>query len=278
MASQLCIFSDKYSMSGLVVLVANQHPGIVGVTATDLRGQIWRGHIVAQAHSKQSTQQTEPATSLERLHADRAGLAGELDILHRSAARLRDAASGEAAVLREIVEMGTTELAAMTAWATAGAAGEPPTPDLKQRRAVAERLVAAQAAAAAANGAGEDIAHQVQEMTQRIKIVTERIDAAVLDSVADEFLDLCQQNSVAVEQLRLVSLRIFGLCSYLSTEGRRRNDGADTAGGKQYLARAEQLANAANKLPKPGVSHVEIAGAADTWGRHVANLRRGPLS
>ena len=40
---------------------------------------------------------TEPTTALEQLHADRASLAGEL-----AAARLTEAATGEASVIQEI--------------------------------------------------------------------------------------------------------------------------------------------------------------------------------
>jgi hypothetical protein len=60
----------------------------------------------------------------------------------------------------------------------------------------------------------------------------------------------------------LTSHRIFGLCSFLSTEGRRLNDRTDTEAGKRYSARAEALAAAAGKLPEPGVSQIEIAAAA----------------
>src|SRR3979411_1314872 len=93
------------------------------------------------------TSSAEPATVLEQLHADRAGLTGELAGLQASSARLRETANAEAAVLREIGEMGSAEIATMTAWASAGCAGEQPVPDLKQRRALAEKLGAAQSAA-----------------------------------------------------------------------------------------------------------------------------------
>ena len=53
------------------------------------------------------------------------------------------------------------------------------------------------------------------------------------------------------------------------------NDRTDTEAGKRYLARAEALTAAANKLPKPDVSPAEIAAAANEWGRHVADLRKG---
>src|SRR5258708_6673633 len=49
---------------------------------------------------------TEPATPLEQLQADRAGLTRELAALNTSAARLRETAASTAAVLAEIDELG----------------------------------------------------------------------------------------------------------------------------------------------------------------------------
>jgi hypothetical protein len=93
------------------------------------------------AQTKEAPSATEPATPLERLHADRAGLASELAGLNASSARLRETGAAEAAVLREIGEMGSAEIAAMTAWASAGCVvGDQPVPDQKQRRALAEKL------------------------------------------------------------------------------------------------------------------------------------------
>jgi hypothetical protein len=101
------------------------------------------------------------------------------------------------------------------------------------------------------------------------------IEVAILDAMELEFVDICRQNTDVVDLLRKSSLRIFGLCSFLSTEGRGLNDRTDTEAGKRYLARAEALASTANKLAKSGVSQVEIAAAANEWGRHVADLRKG---
>jgi hypothetical protein len=219
-----------------------------------------------------------PVTPLEQLHADRAGLTGELAVLSASSTRLRETANAEAAVLREIGEMSSAEIAAMTAWASAGCAGDPPAPDQKQRRALAEKLNAAQSAAAAAKGAGQDIDHQISVLNQRMATIAGQIEVAVLDAAELEFAEVCRQNTAFVDLLRKSSLKIFGLCSFLSTEGRRLNDRADTDGGKRYLARAEALAAAANKLPKPGVSQVEIVSAANDWARRIADLRKGPAT
>jgi hypothetical protein len=241
------------------------------------RASVFKGSAMAPA-TKSLTSATEPATQLAELHRDRAGLTSELAGLNASAARLRETAASEAGVLAEIGAMGSAEIVAMTTWASAGCIGDPPAPDQKQRRALAEKLATAQSAAAAAKGAGQDIDHQIGELNNRLRAIGSQIEIAVLDAAELEFAEVCRQNAAYVELLRQSSLSVFGLCSFLSTEGRRLMDRADTEGGKRHLARAEAIAATANKLPKPGVSQVEIAAAANEWARRIAALRKGPAS
>jgi hypothetical protein len=219
---------------------------------------------------------TEPATPLERLHADRAGLTGELASLNASSARLRETANAGAAVLREIGAMGSAEIAAMTAWASAGCIGDPPTPDLKQRRGLAEKLAAAQVAAAAAKAVGADIDRQIAELNDKLRAIAAQIEKAALDGLHDEFRVLSDQHLAAIEAVRKLAARLHGLCSYLSNEGRRRLDRGDQEGGKAYLARAEALTSI--KLPNPGVTQGEIIEAANDWARRAAALNKGPAA
>ena len=65
------------------------------------------------ATAKSLTPAPQPATPLERLHADRSGLASELAALNASSARLNETANAEAAVLRVIGAMGSAEIAAI---------------------------------------------------------------------------------------------------------------------------------------------------------------------
>jgi hypothetical protein len=215
----------------------------------------------------------EPATALEQLHRDRAGLTSELAVLSASSARLRETANAEAAVLREIGDMGSAEIAAMTAWASAGCIGDPPAPDLKQRRALAEKLATTQSAAAAAKGAGADIDHQIGERNDRLRDIAAQIEKATLDAMQADFHGLNNQHLAATEALRKVSARMLGLCSYLANEGRRRADNGDQEAGKRYLARAEALNSI--KLANPGVTQGEIIEAANDWSRRAATLRSG---
>jgi DNA repair exonuclease SbcCD ATPase subunit len=220
-----------------------------------------------------AAQSKQTSSPLEQLHADRAGLTGELTGLQASSARLRETANAEAAVLREIGEMGSAEIAAMTAWASAGCAGEQPAPDLKQRRALAEKLAAAQSAAAAAKGAGQDIDAKIVSINGELADLSRVIEKAALDAMQADFGGLSAQHLAATEALRKISAKLYGLCSYLANEGRNRIDRGDHEAGKAYLARAEALNGI--KLPNPGVTQGEIIEAANDWSRRAAALRSG---
>lgn len=229
--------------------------------------------MAAPATTPLTLSAAEPTTALEQLHADRAGLTRELTGLQASSARLRETENAEAAVLREIGEMGSAEIAAMTAWASAGCAGEQPAPDLKQRRALAETLAAAQSAATAAKGAGQGIDHQIGDINRKLAGISQAIEKAALDAMQADFGGLSEQHLAATEALRKLSAKLYGLCSYLANEGRNKIDRGEHEAGKAYLARAEALNGI--KLPNPGVTQGEIIEAANDWSRRAAALRSG---
>jgi hypothetical protein len=219
---------------------------------------------------------TEPATPLQRLHGDRAELASELATLNAASARLKETTNAEAAVLREIGAMGSVEIAAMTAWASAGCVGDPPAPDQKQRRALAEKLATAQAAAVAAKAVGTDIDHQISGLNDKLRAIAAQIEKAALDAMQADFSALNDQHRAATEVIRRLAAQMHGLCSYLSNEGRRLIDRGDHEAGKRYLARAEALNSV--KLANPGITQGEIIEAANDWFRRAATLRSGSRS
>jgi len=220
-----------------------------------------------------AAQSKQTPSPLERLHADRAGLTGELASLQASLARLRETANAEAAVLREIGEMGSAEIAAMTSWASGGCVGDGPAPDLKQRRTLAEKLAAAAAAATAAKAAGTEIDNQIGEINSRLRAISSQIEKAALDAMQADFSALNDQHLAATEAIRKLAAKMHGLCSYLSNEGRRLIDRGDLEAGKRYLARAEALTSI--KLASPGVTQGEIIEAANDWSRRAAALNKG---
>jgi hypothetical protein len=227
--------------------------------------------MAASATKLPTPSATEPATPLERLHADRAGLTSKLAALNASSARLSEAANAEAAVLREIGVMGSAEIAAMTAWAAAGCVGDQPTPDLKLRRTLGEKLATAQAAAAAAAGASEDINHQISQHTERLALINDQIQQAIFDKMETEHGHIIAQYRAVCEHGSQLAAKIHGLASYYGETGRTLISRGDQDRGATYLQRASALTNI--KLPNPGVSRLEIEAAAHEWSRRANVLR-----
>jgi hypothetical protein len=228
---------------------------------------------MAAPATKPLTSATEPATPLERLHRDRAGLAGELAALNTSAARLRETANAEAAVLREIGDLGSAEIVAMTGWASGGCVGDPPAPDLKQRRALAEKLVAAQSAAAAAKGAGQDIDQKIADVSNHLRTINAQIEVAAFDAVEVEHAAIMAQYQANCEEGRKLASRIHGLANFYGDKGRALFDRGDQDGATAYMRRSSALTGM--KLPNPGVSRANVEAAAAEWGRRIDALRRG---
>jgi hypothetical protein len=228
----------------------------IGVKPRKLSG----ANLTTAQTSKAPPADRQPVTAHEQLHADRARLTGELAGLNASSARLRETANAEAAVLREIGEMGSAEIAAMTAWASAGCVGDPPAPDQKQRRALVEKLSAAQSAAAAAKGAGQDIDHQIAELNQRLRSIGDEIEQTAFDLVGREHNEVIAEYRAVCERCGQLAAKISGLAMYYRDAG--------------HLQQASVIS--ATKLPNPGTNRLEIMAAADAWGRRITDLRRSP--
>ncbi len=130
---------------------------------------------------------TTPATTpLERLHATVPALARELDGLNKSSTRLQETAASEAAVLAEIDAMGAAEIAGMTKWATGGCIGDAPRPDQNKRIMLGQKLNAAQAATAAARGAGADINQKISALNDQLRAIGAQIEQAIFDKMETE--------------------------------------------------------------------------------------------
>ena len=221
--------------------------------------------------AKAQTVIVEP-TPLERLHRDRAAVGDELAALQASAARLRETANAEAAVLQEIGELGSAEIAVMTAWAANGCVGDPPAPDQKQRRALAEKLSTAQAAATAAKGAGQDIDQKIAEMSERLQVVDFEIEETVFAMVGAEHDAILTAYEANCEQGRKLAAKIHGLANFYGATGRGLIGRGNELAGIAYARRCQALTSI--KLPNPGVSLLEIEAASAVWSRRFAALRR----
>lgn len=218
--------------------------------------------MAASAAQSLTRSTTEPATALEQLHADRAGLTRELAGLQASSARLRETATSEAAVLAEIEELGRIEIAQMTKWAREGCHGDAPRSDQQKRIVLGQKLNAAQSAAAAATGAGQDIGHQIVQQTERLATINAEIEQAIFDLIEHEHGDVISEYVGVCERGSQLATQITGLALFYRETGNNQ--------------RAAVIFS--TKLPVVSTNPREVQLAADAWGRRAAALRSGSAS
>lgn len=226
---------------------------------------------LAQFQTK-ATQTTE----LVSLHTERAGVTGEISRLTGISTRLHAEAAAGASLLDELAKVAHAETNEMRAWADSGCKGAAPTSKLTEREAIAGKIASANASSAAAREAVGDIDEQIKLLTDRVKTIDQVIDNAALDTLQAEFAELNGEHVAAVEQVRRLSAKLHGLCSYLGSEGRRHLDRGEQAKGSSLLTRSEKLSTI--KLASTGVTQGEIIEAASDWNRRAAALRNGAAS
>jgi hypothetical protein len=219
---------------------------------------------------------TEPATPLQALHQARAGVVESVKRLTGISARLHAEAAAGASLIDELAKLAETETAEMRAWADSSCQGPAPKGKTAERQAIATKMAATNATAAAASKTLGEVDAQIAELNDRHRTIAAQIEKAALDGLHDEFRALSDQHLAAIEVVRKLSARLLGLCSYLTNEGRRRLDRGDQEGGKAYLARAEALTSI--KLANPGNTQFEIIEAANDWARRAAALNKGPAA
>jgi hypothetical protein len=228
---------------------------------------------MAATATKPTQLATEPATPLERLHHERAGLTDEATRLAGVLTRLKREAAAGSALSDELAKLSAVETDEMKVWAAGGCVGAAPKGKQTERQAIAVKMAGTNAAAAAAMAAMHDVDDQIKRVNTELANISAKIEGAALDAMQAELADIRIDHAAAIEQARKFSVLIFGLCSFLSNEGRRKIDNGDVEAGKRWLARAEQMS--AVKIPLPSLSQLEIIRAAEDWSRRAAILRAG---
>jgi hypothetical protein len=220
------------------------------------------GEIIIMPPAKLLAVPAEPATALETLHRDRAGLADKLADLNRAAAKLRETSTAEAAVLAEIAALGAAEIEAMTKWGRGGCIGDAPRSDQNQRIKLGQKLNAAQASASAAVGAGQDIHHDIRQQTEQLALINDQVEQAVFDLVEREHNEVISEYVEACEKASQLATQISGLALLFRETGNNQ--------------RAAVIFS--TKLPVVSTNPREVQLAADAWGRRITALRKGPAS
>jgi hypothetical protein len=218
--------------------------------------------MAAPATKPLTSPATEPATPLERALHDRKRVTDALADLNRAAAKLRETGAAEASVLAEIDALAAADVLSMKEWASGGCLGEAPRSDQQKRIVLGQKLNAAQAAAAAAKGAGADIDQQIVQLSDRLRSIGDEIERAVFDLVGSEHSEVIAEYTKVCERAGQLAAKISGLAMYYRDAG--------------HLQQAAVIA--ATKLANPGTNRLEIMAEADAWGRRITALRRGPAS
>jgi hypothetical protein len=146
----------------------------------------------------------------------------------------------------------------MTKWGRGGCLGAAPRSDQNKRIMLGQMLNAAQASAAAAVGAGQDIGHEITQLTAQLHDINERIEQAVFDCIERDHNDVIAEYAKACETASKCATQIAGLASFHRDAG--------------HLQRAAAIIG--TKLPKVTTSPTEVQAAADAWSRRAATLRR----
>jgi hypothetical protein len=218
---------------------------------------------------------TEPASVLAMLHRDRAEAMDSVKRLTGISARLHAEAAAGASLIDELAKLADAETNDMRAWADGGCQGAAPKGKQAERQTIATKLAGSKTTADAARGAVGSINAKLAEFDQQLVTINDQIEIAALDVAQVEFTQIRVEHTAVIEQVRKSTATLFGMCNFLSMEGRRLNDSGQTDAGRKYLQRAEAAVATANKMAKPDISQAEIMAAADLWGRHVADMRKG---
>jgi len=202
---------------------------------------------------------TEPTTVLQRLHAERAEIMDQVKRLMGVSARLNTEAAAGDALNAELDRLAETETTEMKVWAAGGCVGNPPKGKQTERQAIAVKMAATNATAAAARGAIADTNNQIAALNDRQRSLNNEIDQAVFDHVGHEHDGVAAEYRAVCERASRLAAKIAGLAMYYRDAG--------------FLQQASVIS--ATKLPNPGTNRLEIMAAADVWGRRINDLRKG---
>jgi hypothetical protein len=205
---------------------------------------------------------TEPATPLERLRQDRAGLTHELAELTGVAAKLRATASAGDALSAELDKLAEIETAEVKVWAAGLCVGPAPKFKSAERQALAVKMAATNATADAARGALADTDAQVADLTERLAFLNDHIEQAIFDQIEREHGDVVSEFVEAIEKGSQLATRISGLALLFRETGNSQRAAAIFA----------------TKLPAVSTNPREVQLASDAWARRVAALRSGSPS
>jgi hypothetical protein len=214
-----------------------------------------------------------PADQLAALKIERGKLHDEAKRLAGIRSRLNDAETAEREALAAIGELGRSEITAMTEWASAGAAGDPPQPDIEQRSALAKQLAGAQAACTAAKGAAAEIDEQRGAFMQKLSAIDAEIEALAFAILEDDLATALDDLKPVAEQACRLVAKIRAQSLWFGSEGRRLQNVDKMDQAMLFFRRAEVLRSVALPEAAPTIGDVDLAQR--DWAERFHALLRG---
>ena len=209
---------------------------------------------------------------LESLKSGRATLAAEIAKLADGQRRLADTENHEREAQEAIDSFAAADTAAMVEWASAGAVGDPPQPDMKQRAILAKALVEAQAAAAVARAAIADLGARQSMAASSLDTFDRRIAEACFDELESNFnADMEGLHRQGVE-LRARVAYAAALHEWFVSQAEDLRSKGEAASAQALFYRAEKMQSAkVDTVPTNG----EVRSQTPAWAERFAALMKG---
>jgi len=213
-----------------------------------------------------------PHTDLEILKAHRGALNGRLVRLQGERTRLHEAEGVERDARVALDALGRDEVDAIRKWASTGAPGPAPKGDPERRAALTADLVVAEAASAAARGAGAGVDAELATVQTEAAGLAKQIEMAAVAEMIDQFQ--AKWAEIREDAVRLSSEIARALA--ITVTLRDRVDHLDVRGRPDDAQRIRRMLEplysglSLDFNPTNG----EVAGFSAAWAEHFAALTR----
>jgi len=209
---------------------------------------------------------------LETLKAQRSALNGAVVRLQGERNRLREAETAETEALKAIGELGRDEVDVIRAWASSGSPSPAPRGDPERRAALTRDLVVAEAASAAARGAGAGVDKELVDITREAANLAEQIEMAAVAEMIDRFGTELADVQAGAAELRSAMARVLAISVALFERADRHEDHGRVDAAMR-LRRAAQPLLGAVKIDV-GPTNGEVAGFSAAHAEHFEGLLR----
>ena len=209
---------------------------------------------------------------LTALKLRRAALGEQIAGLHEQRARLREAEDVERDARAALDALGRDEVTVIRAWASSGSPGPAPQGDPERRAALTRDLVVAEAASAAARGAGAGVDRELADASLEAAGLAQQIERAAIVELIELFNGDWAEVQVRAIQLRATIARAFAVLHFLRDRADEHRTQGREVEAMAIFRQVERLSTGLVLSVEP--SAADVFAAAAVWERHFADLLR----